>query len=112
MAFTITKVPDGDDVWGRTRIEEVQLQPAISDYVAGGYLLQGISGTTETTGNVGLAKVNWAIPCGGQQNLLPVFNPTTSKIQIFSASSASGIAEVPAGTNLAGFTFNLLVGGY
>ena len=114
MAFTLTKAIDGDDVWSRKRLEHVVLQPSISDYVPGGYLIQGISGTTERTSNVGLAKVSYVIPVGGQGGWSPVWNPTTSKLQVFGDSNAANGAapEVGASTDLSAYAFNLLVIGY
>jgi hypothetical protein len=112
VAFTVTAVNDGNDVWGMKRVLQVQLKPAISDYASGGYLIQGIAGTTESTGNVGLAKVFWAIPIGGEGGYKPTFNPVTSKVQIFQQSAITGpLTEVLANTDLSGQTFNLLVVG-
>ena len=112
MAYKLTKVNDGD-LLANIREELVQLQPSVSDYATGGYLVQGIGGTTESTGNVGLAKVLFVLPVGGQGGYLPVFNPTTSKLQIFQDSTSGGPGgEVLANTNLAAYTFNLLVVGY
>jgi len=108
--FTITKVLDGDDVWGRKRIEHVVLQPAVSDYPTGGYLLQGISGSTESTGNVGLGKVSYAWPCGGQGGYVPVWAPSSSRVQVFRQNGTTGpLIEVPASTDLSAYAFNLLV---
>jgi len=115
MAYTITKLPDGDLSLGNLRGELVNLQPAISDYPVGGYLVQGIGGATETTGNVGLDKVITAIPCGGQQGYQPTYNPTTAKMQMFyvgsSASLPAAEIELPASFNLAPLTFELLLVG-
>lgn len=112
MAYTITKVPDGDISLGSLRAEQVQLQPAAADYAPGGYLIQGIAGSTEATGNVGLSKVLFVIPVGGQGGYVPVFNPATSKVQMFQQGAAAGaLTEVAAGTDLSAFTFNLLVVG-
>ena len=111
--FTITKVNDGDDVWGRHRLEQVQLQPAVSDYAPGGYLIQGIGGTTESTGNVGIDKVGYVIPIGGQGGYVPVWSGSSPRLQIWQQSAAtSALTEVPAATDLSKYTFNLLVVGY
>lgn len=113
MAYTLTHGQDFDDVWGRHRVQHYLLNPALSDYVAGGYLIQGEAGTTESTGNVGMAKVGYVIPIGGQGGYSPVWNPTTSKLQMFEPSNAYGpAAEVAASTNLNAYQFNLLVVGY
>ena len=111
MAYTITKVADGDDVWGRARLERVQLQPAPSDYPPGGYPIQGIGGTTEDTGNVGIDKVYFVIPVGGEGGYKPVFNPVTSKLQIFEPSGNGAMVEVGGGANLFYYSFDLLIGG-
>ena len=113
MPYTLTKVSDGDNVLGKWRCELVNLQPAISDYATGGYNITGIAGTTETTGNVGIAKVLFVWPVGGQGGWSPVWNPTTSKLQVFADSSSNGASpEANANTNLAAYTFELLVVGY
>ena len=52
-------------------------------------------------------------PVGGQGGYAVVFNPTTSKVQVFGDSSSGGAApELAANTNLSAYTFNLLVVGY
>lgn len=112
MAYTITKTADGDDGWARRRLEHVILQPAPSDYLFGGYLIQGVSGSTEKTGNVGLGKVEYVWPCGGQGGYNPVFNPTTSKLQVFTGASGAGPdTEVANGTDLSAYGFRLLIAG-
>jgi hypothetical protein len=109
MAYTITKLPDGDLSLGNLRGELVALQPAVSDYPTGGYLVQGIGGNPLTSGNVGMDKVLAAAPVGGQQGYQVVFNPATSKVQMWqTAGSSAPAGEVPANTNLAALTFNLL----
>jgi hypothetical protein len=88
---TITKLPDGDLSLGNLRGELITLQPAVADYATGGYLIQGISGTTETTGDVGLSKVLLVEPAGGQGGISPVWNPATSKMQMLANSPSAGI---------------------
>jgi hypothetical protein len=88
---TITKNSDGDVSLGNLRGEQLTLQPAVADYATGGYLVQGIGGATESTGNIGLDKVLFVIPTGGQGGLSPVFNPTTSKVQIWGNSPSAGV---------------------
>jgi hypothetical protein len=112
MAFTLLKNPDGDLSLGNLRGELCTLQDSVSDYAPGGYLVQGIGGTTESTGNVGLDKVLFVIPVGGQGGYSPVFNPTTSKLQVFEPSNALGVqSEVPVNTDLSAYAFQLLVVG-
>lgn len=113
MAYTIAKLPDGDLSLGNLRGELVNLQPAVSDYPAGGYLLQGIGGSPLTPGNVGMDKILAVLPVGGQQGYSPVWNPTTSKVQIEYVSSAPAAQQqVPTNTDLSALTFELLVLGY
>lgn len=112
MAYTITKQPDGDLSIGNLRGEWVVLQPALSDYQTGGYLIQGIGETTENTGDVGLYKVLFVTPCGDNSNYFAKWNPSTSKLQIFQDSTSNQpFGEVNAGTNLAPYQFNLLLWG-
>lgn len=107
MAYTITKLSDGDLSLGNLRGELVNLQPAASDYPTGGYLVEGIGGATESTGNVGMDKVLAVIPIGGQQQYAPVWQPATSKLEMWASGS-----QVGAGTDLSALTFELLLIGY
>lgn len=116
MAYQVVKQPDGDLSLGNLRGELVNLNPAAADYATGGYLIEGIGETTESTGNVGLYKVLTAIPAGGQGGFVPVWNPTTSKLQIFESAAvaatpaaAAPLAEVAAGTDLSAYSFELLL---
>ena len=88
---TITKNPDGDVSLGNLRGEIVTVQPAVSDYVTGGYLLQGIGGFPLTAGDVGLTKILGMFPLAGQAGLTPVWNATTQKLQIFAPSVPDGV---------------------
>jgi hypothetical protein len=115
MAYTITKLSDGDLSLGNLRGELVNLQPALSDYPTGGYLVEGIGGNPLTGGNVGLDKVIDVFPAGGQGGYQLAFNPATSKMQMYwnNGSATPGPAvEVPANTDLSPLTFRLLVIGY
>ena len=120
MAYTITKVPDGDLSLGNLRGELVTLQPAPSDYVKGGYLIEGIGSNPLTTGNVGLDKVLFVDPVGGAGSgsnaantnaYYPEWNSVTSKLQIFEPSGNGAMVEVAAGTDLEAYSFLLLLGG-
>jgi hypothetical protein len=91
---TITKLPDGDFSLGNLRGELITLQPAVADYATGGYLIQGIGGTTENTGNVGIDKVLFVLPTGGQGGLSLVWNPSTSKLQIFQRGAVTATGTV------------------
>jgi len=104
MAYTITKLPDGDLSLGNLRGELVDLQPALSDYPTGGYLIEGIGGNPLTAGNVGMDKVLTVIPAGGQQQYSPVWQPATSKLEMWSGGS-----QVTANTDLSTLTFELLL---
>ena len=107
MAYSITKLSDGDLSLGNLRGELVNLKPALSDYPTGGYLVEGIGGATERTGNVGMDKVLAAIPVGGQQQYAPVWQPATSKVEMWLNGS-----QVAASTDLSALTFELLLVGY
>ena len=104
MAYTITKLSDGDLSIGNLRGELVNLQPALSDYPTGGYLIEGIGGNPLTAGNVGMDKVLTVIPAGGQQQYSPVWQPATSKLEMWSGGS-----QVTANTDLSTLTFELLL---
>jgi hypothetical protein len=89
--------------------EFVTLTPAAADYVAGGY--------TPTPGTgIAMGKILFAIPVGGQGGWIPVWNPTTGKIQMFTASATPGpavaLSEVTAGTDLSAQVFEFLLIGY
>lgn len=107
MAYTVTKLSDGDLSLGNLRGELVNLQPAVSDYATGGYLIEGIGGNPLTAGNVGMDKVLTVLPAGGQQQYAPVWQPATSKLEMWSGGS-----QVAANTDLSALTFELLVIGY
>lgn len=110
MAYTITKNADGDLSLGNLRGEIVTLKPSVSDYATGGYLVQGIP---PTTGDIGMAKVLFALPVAGQGGWSLAFNPSTSKLQVFADSSSNGVSpEASANTDLSAYSFQLLVGGY
>jgi hypothetical protein len=88
---TITKNNDGDVSLGNLRGELITLQPAVADYVTGGYLLQGIGGNPLTAGDVGLTKVLGMISLSGQQGLIPSWNAATQKVQIFQTGADAGV---------------------
>jgi hypothetical protein len=118
MALTLTKNPDGDLSLGNIRAELVTAQPGSSDYVPGGYLLQGIGGATENTGNVGLDKILFVDPVGGSYAGAGValtyysqWNTATSKLQIFEPSGNGPMVEVGGTTQLLNYSFELLIGG-
>ena len=110
MAYSVTKVDDGDLSLGNLRGEIVTLQPSVSDYATTGYLVQGIGGSPLTSGNVGMDKILAVVPVGGQGGIVPVWNPSTSKVQMLQQSAATGpLTEVPASTDLSSYSFRLLL---
>jgi hypothetical protein len=120
MAYTLTKIADGDLSLGNLRGELVTLQPAPSDYVAGGYLIEGIGGNPLTAGNVGMDKVLFVDPVGGAGSgsnanntkaYMAEWNTSTSKLQIFEPSGNGAMVEVAGGTDLEAYSFLLLIGG-
>lgn len=117
MSYVITKLPDGDVSLGNLNGEFVSLSDSISDYATGGYAI--ISGETANTNNTpnlincDLWRVLTAAPVGGQGGYHPVWNPSTQKVQIFqNAATSNPDSEVPNGTDLSGYVFNLLLLGY
>jgi hypothetical protein len=113
LPYKLTKQADGDLSLGNLRGEVVTLTPATSDYATGGYLVQGISGATENTGNIGIAKVIFVIPISGGGGYSLNWNAATGKVQVYQTggSLSAPEAEVAAATNLAAFSFQLLVVG-
>lgn len=93
------------DVWGQTESRFVTLTPSASDYVPGGYTLtpgQGIS----------LRSIYWAVPIGGQGGITPVWNPATSKLQMFGGGGAAGtplgLGPLSATSTTIGVTSNVI----
>jgi hypothetical protein len=116
MAYKITKNPDGDVSLGSINGEFVTLQPSSSDYAAGGYPIvsqvQIVDGSS-LNANCDFYRVLAAIPVGGQGGVTPVWNPTTNKLQMWQTGSAnSPESEVPAGTDLSAYAFQLLLLGF
>ena len=117
MAYVITKQPDGDVSLGNLNGEFVSLSDSVSDYATGGYAI--ISGETANTNNTpnlincDLWKVLMAIPQSGQGGYSVVWNLATQKVQIYEpAGSGAPGNEVPNGTDLSAYVFNLLLVGY
>lgn len=113
---TITLNPDGNVSLGNRQGEEVTLQPAAADYATGGYAIVSgkavVNGAAANTQNCNLYQINGVIPLGGQGGYFPVWNPTTQKLQVLRCQAAAGPAlEVPAGTDLSAFAFQLLLYG-
>lgn len=112
MSYVITKQPDGDVNLGNLAGEYCSLSDSLSDYATGGYAL--ISGevannnNTPNLINVDLWRILTVIPAGGQNGYQPVWNPTTQKLQMFSAAGV----EVANGADLSPYTFYLLLVGY
>ena len=120
MAYTITKNPDGDLSLGNLRGELATLQPSPSDYVKGGYLIEGIGGNPLTPGYVGLDKILFVDVVGGSGSgsnasgtnaYYAQWNTSTQKLQVFEPSGTGPMAEVATGTDLEAYSFDLLIGG-
>lgn len=119
MAYTITKIADGDISLGSINGELVQLKPAVSDYPTSGYPIisqEQVVNNSALKANCDLWRILGAAPFGGQSGLAPVWNPLTNKMQMFWNASNNPPAggpnqEVPNGTDLSSYTFNLLIAG-
>jgi hypothetical protein len=118
MAIVLTKNPDGDLSLGNLRGELTTATFGSSDYVTGGYLIEGIGGNPLTAGNVGMDKVLFVNPVGGgyagvgvAQTYIPQWNSSTSKLQLFEPSGNGAMVEVAQTTQLLNYSFELLVGG-
>lgn len=107
MAFTITKVPDGDLNLGSRNGELVDLKPATSDYATGGYaIVDGVSvvDNPSLNANCDLYAIDTALPAGNQQQYSLVWQTATKKLEVWSGGS-----QVAANTDLSAFTFRLLL---
>jgi hypothetical protein len=115
MAYTITKIPDGDCNLGNLNGEFVNLQPSSSDYATGGYAInsqEAVLNNSALTANCDLYKIITVLPAGGQGGLNPKWNPTTGKLQIWETGSEnSPEAEFANGGDLSAYTFLLLLVG-
>jgi hypothetical protein len=116
MAYTIKlTTPDGNLSLGNLRGELVTLTPAVADYVNGtGYLIEGIGGTTENTGDVGMYKVLAVVPLNSPGGYLAIWNPTTQSIRVYGVEAAAvgtlyTLTEVPTGTDLSADPMQLLL---
>ena len=113
MAYTITKLPDGDVNFGSLNGEFVNLQPAVSDYPTGGYpIIDGetVVNTPTKNANCDMYKVLAALPVSGQSGLVPQFNAGAKTLALMEQNGTTGgLAEVPAGTDLSKYTFELLL---
>ena|SRR5271166_2349955 len=113
MSYTITKQPDGDINFGSKSGELVTLVDSVSDYPIGGYLFtsgESYNNNTALTLNVALWRIDTIQPWGGQGGLLPIWNPTTQKLQLFEVGgSGAPNSELPNGTDVSGYTFLLCV---
>jgi len=91
---------------GPLNTEFVTLTPAASDYAAGGYLPAYGSG-------IAMKTALYALPIGGQGGFVPVWNPTTGKIQMFQQSAATGaLTECTASEDLSAQVFSFWLIGY
>lgn len=115
MAYSVTKAADGDVSFGSWNGELVTLQPSTSDYATGGYpLISGVQAVNDTSKqssvNVDLYRIQAVIPVGGQGGYVPVWNPTTKKLEMYQQSAAtSALTQVPANTDLSAVAFSLLL---
>jgi len=116
VAYTITKIADGDLSLGNLAGEFVALQPSVSDYPSSGYPIIDTSQVVANSAlkaNCDLDKIAFVAPVGGQGGYGPIWNPTTKKLQMFvNGPSGQPNIEVTAGTDLSKQTFNLLIAGY
>ena len=113
MAYTITKIPDGDCNLGNLNGEFVNLQPSSSDYATGGYAInsqEAVLNNSALTANCDLYKIITVQPAGGQGGYNPKWNPVTGKLQIWQSGTATNPeSEVPVNTDLSAYTFLLLL---
>ena len=117
MAYTITRIPDGNLSLGNLNGELVNLQPAASDYPTGGYAItsqEDVLNDSSLTANTSLYKILTALPAGGQGGYSPRWNPTTQKLQVFVVDAAAVATQYPlleatAGTDLSAYLFQLLL---
>lgn len=115
MAYTITKIADGDVNLGSQNGEYVHLVPSTSDYPTGGYaLVDGVAvvDNPSLSANIDLYRLMVAIPAGGQLGYVLSYDYINKKLLIYQQSAATGpLTQVPASTDLSALTFRLLLVG-
>lgn len=113
MALTITEGADSRQDLGFSLIVQFnKLQPAASDYPAGGYPLYSSAGSANNAGQpFGMAYLHGVVPVaftGTAIDYIWQFNKTTGKLQVFGISVATAgatiytLTEVAANTDLSG----------
>ncbi len=99
MALTITKINDGQNIFGTAPVVLATLAPGVSDYATGGYAITALE--------VGLASIDFVFLGDGNTlaaGYVPYWNTQTGSFQVFwtGAAVASKLEEIPAATNLTG----------
>lgn len=103
MALTYTRVPDGDDVWGRNKIKFLDVT-ITGSYTATGYSIPATA--------FGLKAFRGVDPAGGDVSLgtyFPVIDfgtspagklPTTFKLRFFTASGVEATGSLSPSINI------------
>lgn len=103
MAFTNTRVPDGDDVFGRNKVM-IRDFTISSTYTAGGYTIDA--------GDVGLKFFRAVVVAGGDVSLgtyFPMFDlgttpagnaPKTGKLRFFTATGVEATGTLTPSINI------------
>ncbi len=105
MAFTNTRVPDGNDVFGRNKVEIRDFKiSAASTYTAGGYVIAAL--------DVGMKFFRAVVVAGGDVSLgtyFPMFDlgttpagtaPTTGKLRFFTATGVEATGSISPEINV------------
>ncbi len=99
MALTITRTPDGNNIFGTVPVVLATLAPGTSDYATGGYGITALEISLASIDGVFFVSANTLA-----EGYMPFWNFQTGSFQVFwtGAAVAGKFEEVPAGTNLAG----------
>ncbi len=103
MSVTITRVPDGNDTWGREKVE-IRDFTITSTYTSGGYVINA--------SDVGLKFFKAVVVGGGDVSLgtyFPMFDlgttpagtdPTTGKLRLFTATGVEATGSLSPSVNI------------
>jgi hypothetical protein len=80
------KYPDPDDVWGRHRVTFWTMTLSGTTYTAGGYAVSGATFGIKSI--LGMQLIDNTVLAGTSSTLVPQYNATTGKLQLFGTGAA------------------------